>query len=75
MQHYKLALIGFGGANRALCEIVANDEAGGVKINDSTDYRCDAMPFGRYKCDSMGREGVRFAYGEMTQPKAVCINL
>lgn len=44
-------------------------------INDSTDCRCDAMPFGRYKCDSMGREGVRFAYGEMTQPKAVCINL
>ncbi|MCT8974258.1 aldehyde dehydrogenase family protein [Microbaculum marinisediminis] len=49
-------------------------DAGGVMINDSSDYRFDAMPFGGFKYGSMGREGVRFAFEEMTQPKVVCIN-
>ncbi len=49
-------------------------EAGGVMINDSSDYRLDAMPFGGFKYGSMGREGVRFAFEEMTQPKVICIN-
>ena len=49
-------------------------EAGGVMINDSSDYRFDAMPFGGFKYGSMGREGVRFAYEDMTQPKVVCLN-
>lgn len=49
-------------------------EASGVMINDSSDYRFDAMPFGGFKYGSMGREGVRFAYEEMTQSKVVCIN-
>lgn len=48
-------------------------EAGGVMINDSSDYRFDGMPFGGAKYGSMGREGVHFAYEEMTQPKVVCI--
>lgn len=48
-------------------------EAGGVMVNDSSDYRFDGMPFGGSKYGSMGREGVRFAYEEMTQPKVVCI--
>lgn len=49
-------------------------EAGGLMINDSSDYRFDAMPFGGSKYGSLGREGVRFAYEDMTQPKVVCIN-
>ena len=48
-------------------------EAGGVMINDSSDYRFDAMPFGGSKYGSLGREGVRFAFEEMTQPKVVCV--
>lgn len=48
-------------------------DAGGVMINDSSDYRLDAMPFGGSKYGSMGREGVRFAYEEMTQPKVIAI--
>ncbi|MBB3354566.1 glyceraldehyde-3-phosphate dehydrogenase (NADP+) [Rhizobium sp. BK049] len=48
-------------------------DAGGVMINQSSDYRFDAMPFGGFKYGSMGREGVRFAYEDMTQPKVVCI--
>lgn len=48
-------------------------EAGGIMINQSSDYRFDAMPFGGFKYGSMGREGVRFAYEDMTQPKVICI--
>ncbi|KAG8152319.1 aldehyde dehydrogenase family protein [Burkholderia catarinensis] len=47
-------------------------QAGGVMINDSSDYRFDGMPFGGFKHGSLGREGVRFAMTEMTQPKVVC---
>lgn len=49
-------------------------DAAGIMINDSSDYRFDAMPFGGFKYGSLGREGVRFAYEEMTQPKVVCFN-
>lgn len=48
---------------------------GGVMVNDSTDYRIDAMPFGGIKGSGLGREGVRFALQEMTEPKVVCFNL
>ncbi|MFQ6616617.1 MAG: aldehyde dehydrogenase family protein [Fidelibacterota bacterium] len=50
-------------------------EAGGVMVNDSTDYRLDSMPFGGVKESGLGREGVRFALQEMTEPKVVCFNL
>lgn len=58
--------------SRALATAKAID-AGGVMINDSSDYRHDAMPFGGSKYGSMGREGVHFAYEEMTQPKVIAI--
>lgn len=54
-------------------EAASRIDAGGVMVNDSSDYRFDGMPFGGSKYGSMGREGVRFAYEEMTQPKVVCI--
>ncbi len=50
-------------------------EVGGVMINDSTDYRMDAMPFGGMKNSGLGREGIKFALMEMTEPKVVCFNL
>ena len=49
-------------------------EASGVMVNDSSDFRSDAMPFGGYKRGSLGREGVRYALEEMTQTKVVCFN-
>ncbi|NRQ19122.1 aldehyde dehydrogenase family protein [Ensifer sesbaniae] len=55
-------------------EAASGIDAGGIMINDSSDYRFDAMPFGGFKYGSMGREGVRFAFEDMTQPKVVCIN-
>ena len=57
----------FEASKRLLC--------GGVMVNDSTDYRIDAMPFGGVKGSGLGREGIRFALEEMTEPKLVCFNL
>ncbi|MEO7274133.1 MAG: aldehyde dehydrogenase family protein [Vicinamibacterales bacterium] len=48
---------------------------GAVMVNDSTDYRLDMMPFGGTKMSGLGREGVRFALDEMTEPRVVCFNL
>ncbi|RJF96417.1 aldehyde dehydrogenase family protein [Sphingomonas cavernae] len=48
--------------------------AAGVMINDSTDYRLDAMPFGGAGRGNMGREGVRFAIREMSQTKVICFS-
>ena len=50
-------------------------ESGGIMVNDSTDYRIDAMPFGGVKGSGLGREGIKFALQEMTEPKLVCFNL
>lgn len=64
----------FTGSLTSALEAAGRIDAGGVMINDSSDYRFDAMPFGGFKYGSMGREGVRFAFEDMTQPKVVCIN-
>ncbi len=58
-------------AFRAVSEL----RVGGVMVNDSTDYRIDAMPFGGVKGSGLGREGIRCALQEMTEPKVVCFNL
>lgn len=50
-------------------------EVGGVMINDSSDYRIDAMPFGGVKGSGIGREGIRFTLQEMTEPRVVCFKL
>ncbi len=50
-------------------------EVGGIMVNDSTDYRIDLMPFGGVKSSGLGREGIRYALMEMTEPKTVCLNL
>ncbi len=50
-------------------------DVGGIMVNDSTDYRVDLMPFGGVKKSGLGREGIRYALQEMTEPKVVCFNL
>lgn len=50
-------------------------EVGGVMINDSSDYRIDAMPFGGVKGSGLGCEGVRYTIQEMIEPKVVNFNL
>jgi len=50
-------------------------DVGGVIVNDSSDYRIDMMPFGGVKRSGLGREGIKFALQEMTEPRVVCFNL
>ncbi len=50
-------------------------DVGGIIVNDSTDYRVDLMPFGGVKKSGLGREGIKYALQEMTEPKVVCFNL
>ncbi|HLR70934.1 MAG TPA: aldehyde dehydrogenase family protein [Pseudogracilibacillus sp.] len=48
---------------------------GGIMINDSSDYRIDAMPFGGVKGSGIGREGIKYTIEEMTEPKVVNFKL
>ncbi len=50
-------------------------EVGGVMVNDVATYRSDLMPYGGVKQSGLGREGVRFALEEMTEPKVVMYKL
>jgi glyceraldehyde-3-phosphate dehydrogenase (NADP+) len=49
-------------------------ETGGVVINDVPTYRVDQMPYGGVKSSGLGREGVRYAIEDMTEPKLLVIN-
>ncbi len=47
---------------------------GGVMINESTDFRIDAMPFGGLGASGLGREGVSDAVQAMTDPKVIAFS-
>jgi glyceraldehyde-3-phosphate dehydrogenase (NADP+) len=49
-------------------------DVGGVIINDYPTFRVDPMPYGGTKDSGLGREGIRFAIEEMTEPKLLVIN-
>ncbi len=49
-------------------------ETGGVIVNDVPTYRVDHMPYGGAKDSGMGREGVRYAIEDMTEPKFLALN-
>ena len=44
-------------------------EVGAVIVGDTPAWRLDPMPYGGIKDSGLGREGVRFAMEEMTEPK------
>ncbi len=46
-------------------------EYGGVMINDVPTFRVDNFPYGGSKDSGFGREGVRYAMEEMTEPKVI----
>jgi glyceraldehyde-3-phosphate dehydrogenase (NADP+) len=52
-----------------------NLEVGGVIVNDFPTYRIDHMPYGGVKDSGLGREGIKYAIEEMTEPKLMVINL
>jgi acyl-CoA reductase-like NAD-dependent aldehyde dehydrogenase len=44
---------------------------GGVLINDVPTFRVDNFPYGGTKDSGFGREGIRFAMDEMSEPKVL----
>ncbi len=50
-------------------------DAGGVIVNDVSSYRVDHMPYGGVKQSGFGREGVKYAIEEMTEPKLLVMNM
>jgi glyceraldehyde-3-phosphate dehydrogenase (NADP+) len=49
-------------------------DVGGVIINDVPAYRIDHMPYGGVKDSGLGREGIRWAIEDMTEPRLMVIN-
>lgn len=50
-------------------------EVGTVLANEIPTFRADHMPYGGVKDSGLGREGVRYAIEEMTEPKLLVLNL
>jgi len=50
-------------------------EVGGVIGNDIPTFRADSMPYGGEKDSGFGREGVRYAIEEMTEPRILALAL
>jgi len=49
-------------------------EVGGVIVNDVSAFRADQMPYGGSKDSGFGREGVRSAMEEMTEPRILILS-
>jgi acyl-CoA reductase-like NAD-dependent aldehyde dehydrogenase len=50
-------------------------EVGGVIGGDMSSFRIDHMPYGGVKESGIGREGLRYAIEEMTEPRLLVLNL
>ena len=50
-------------------------EVGGLIAGDIPTFRIDHMPYGGIKDSGFGREGLRYAIEEMTEPKLLVMNL
>jgi glyceraldehyde-3-phosphate dehydrogenase (NADP+) len=49
-------------------------EVGAVMVNEVPTYRADHMPYGGVKESGLGREGVRYAIEELTEPRLLVLN-
>ncbi len=49
-------------------------EVGGVIANDVSAFRADQMPYGGTKDSGTGREGLRYAMAEMTEPRILVLS-
>jgi len=50
-------------------------EVGALIAGDVPSFRIDQMPYGGVKDSGLGREGLRYAIEEMTEPKLLVMNL
>jgi acyl-CoA reductase-like NAD-dependent aldehyde dehydrogenase len=49
-------------------------EVGGLIVNDVSAFRADQMPYGGAKESGYGREGLRYAMEEMTEPRIMVLS-
>ena len=49
-------------------------EVGGLIVNDVSAFRADQMPYGGSKDSGFGREGLRYAMEEMTEPRIMVLS-
>ncbi|MGH2676944.1 MAG: aldehyde dehydrogenase family protein, partial [Actinomycetota bacterium] len=49
-------------------------QVGGVIVNDVSAFRADQMPYGGSKESGYGREGLRYAMEEMTEPRIMVLS-
>jgi aldehyde dehydrogenase (NAD+) len=49
-------------------------EVGGVIVNDVSAFRADQMPYGGAKDSGFGREGLKYAMDEMTEPRIMVLS-
>src|SRR6476619_882389 len=49
-------------------------EVGGVIVNDVSAFRADQMPYGGSKDSGFGREGLKWAMDEMTEPRIMVMS-
>jgi acyl-CoA reductase-like NAD-dependent aldehyde dehydrogenase len=59
--------------NRAF-EAHRSIEVGGIIVNDVSAFRADQMPYGGSKDSGFGREGLRYAMEEMTEPRIMVLS-
>lgn len=50
-------------------------DVGAVIVNDNPTFRVDNMPYGGVKESGFGREGLRYAIEEMTEPKMLAVGV
>ncbi len=57
----------------AMQQAYASLEVGAVLVNEIPTFRADHMPYGGIKQSGLGREGVRYAIQELTEPKLLIV--
>jgi len=60
---------------RLIHDAYRNLDVGGLIVNDFPTLRVDNHPYGGVKDSGLGREGVRYAIDEMTEMKALIVDL
>jgi len=60
---------------RRIFRAYAELEVGGLIVDDVPTWRLDPMPYGGVKQSGFGREGLKYAIEEMTEPKLLVLNL
>ena len=48
-------------------------EVGGVIVNEHPSFRQDSMPYGGVKGSGLGREGLRYAMADYTEPRILVL--